>query len=322
MSNSPSRKVAITGGTGFIGRPLVRTLLEWGNEVRVLSRRPVNTTSTFQGVRWFQGDVRHPIDPAFLKGVDTLYHLAAELSHSAQMEAVNVQGTANLLTVAKRAGVRRWIQLSSVGVYGKKRDQITTEETEPAPDNKYKKTKLASDQLVAQVCRQAGINHSILRPSNVVGVEMKNRSVFELIKAIRNQTFFYIGPQGALATYVHVDDVARALAACQSAPDGSIYNLSSDCAWEELVEHIALEIGVPKPRYRIPEFPVRAAIKLLEGRVPFPLTLARLDALTRRCGYSSNRIMKELKFQFSKPMPVGICDLVGRHLLFRHGQKK
>jgi len=277
---------------------------------------------SFCETRWIQGDLRNPIDPKFLEGVNVIFHLAAELKNPEKMGAVNVQGTQNLLKAAQKAGVRKWIQLSSVGVYGKKRDQITTEETEPAPDNKYEKTKLASDQLVAQVCRQAGINHSILRPSNVVGLEMKNKSFFEMIKAIRNQTFFYIGRQGALATYVHVDDVARALAACQSAPDGSIYNLSSDCSWEELVEHIALEIGVPKPRYRIPEFPVRAAIKLLEGRVPFPLTLARLDALTRRCGYSSNRIMKELKFQFSKPMPVGICDLVGRHLLFRHGQKK
>jgi nucleoside-diphosphate-sugar epimerase len=73
--------------------------------VRVLSRWPVDTTSTFQGARWYQGDFRHPIEPAFLNGVDTLYHLAAELTNSAQMEAVNVQGTANLLTAAAEVGV-------------------------------------------------------------------------------------------------------------------------------------------------------------------------------------------------------------------------
>lgn len=74
---------AITGATGFIGRPLVEPFLKRGDEVRVLSRRPADTRSTFGGARWYQGDFCHPIDPAFLNGVDTLYHLAAELRNPA-----------------------------------------------------------------------------------------------------------------------------------------------------------------------------------------------------------------------------------------------
>lgn len=311
MSKKCSLKIAVTGGTGFVGRSLLRILLKRGNEVRVLSRRTVDSKTTFQKARWYKGDFRHPIESSFLGGVDILYHLAAELTNSAQMEAVNVQGTKNLLQAAQKAGVRQWIQLSSVGVYGKRLDQITTEETIPAPVNKYEKTKLVSDQLVAQVCRQARIKHSILRPSNVIGPEMRNRSFFDLIEAVKNKKFFYIGPRGALATFVHVDDVARALIACQDAPDGSIYNLSSDCSWEELVEKIAADVGVSKPRYRIPEFPVRAVGKLLKGTIPFPLTQTRIDALTRRCGFPSYRIMKQLQFKFSKPMPKGIRDLLG-----------
>ncbi len=310
MSNSPSLKVAITGGTGFIGKPLARTLLEGGNEVRLLSRRTVETTSTFQGARWYQGDFCHPIDPAFLNGVDTLYHLAAELSNSAQMEAVNVQGTANLLTAAKRAGVRRWIQLSSVGVYGPPTSLIVKEGTTPKPANEYERTKLVSDRLVDEACRRSNMEHVILRPSNVIGADMKNGSFFALVKAVSRGRYFFIGPRGAIATYVHVEDVVRALVACQEAVKESIYNLSSDCTWEALIERIALLVGVRSPRIRIPAAPLRLVIGALEGHMRVPITSGRLASLTGRSRYSSDRIVKELGFAFTKPMPEGIEDVV------------
>ena len=304
-------KTAITGGTGFIGRPLVKTLLERGDEVRVLSRRPADTTSTFQGARWSQGDFRHPIDPTFLSGVDTLYHLAAELNKPEEMEAVNVQGTANLLSAATKAGVRRWIQLSSIGVYGPPRGLLVTEGTTPAPANEYEKTKLASDRLVQEACQRSDMDYVILRPSNVIGADMKNGSFFALVKAVSRGRYFFIGPRGAVATYVHVEDVVRALVACQKAPKGGVYNLSSDCAWEALIERIASLVGVRSPHIRIPAAPLRLVIGVLEGRVRLPLTSGRLASLTSRSRYSSDRIVEELGFAFAKPMPEGIEDVVG-----------
>ena len=169
----------------------MKALLKRGDEVRVLSRRSSDTTSTFQGAKWCQGDLCHPINPAFLDGVDTLYHLAAELRNPAQMEAVNVRGTANLLTAAKRAGVRRWIQLSSVGVYGPPRELLVTEETTPAPANEYERTKLIADRLVQEACHRSDMDYVILRPSNVIGAEMKNGSFFALVKAVSRGRFFY-----------------------------------------------------------------------------------------------------------------------------------
>jgi nucleoside-diphosphate-sugar epimerase len=303
-------KTAITGGTGFIGRPLVKTLLEGGDEVRVLSRRPADTRSTFQGVRWYQGDFCHPIDPAFLRGVDTLYHLAAELNKPEEMEAVNVQGTANLLSAATKAGVRRWIQLSSIGVYGPPKGLLVTEETTPEPANEYERTKLASDRLLDETCQRSDMDYVILRPSNVIGAEMKNGSFFALVKAVSRGRYFFIGPRGAIATYVHVEDVVHALVACQKAPKGGVYNLSSDCTWEVLIERIASLVGVRPPRLRIPALPLRLVIGALEDHMRLPLTSGRLASLTSRSRYSSDRIFEELGFAFAKPMPEGIEDVV------------
>jgi nucleoside-diphosphate-sugar epimerase len=242
--------------------------------------------------------------------VDTLYHLAAELSNSAQMEAVNVQGTANLLTAAKRAGVRRWIQLSSVGVYGPSTSLIVKEGTTPKPANEYERTKHVSDRLVDEACRRSNMEHVILRPSNVIGADMKNGSFFALVKAVSRGRYFFIGPRGAIATYVHVEDVVRALVACQEGVKGSIYNLSSDCTWEALIERIASLVGVRSPRIRIPAAPLRLVIGALEGHMRVPITSGRLASLTGRSRYSSDRIVKELGFAFTKPMPEGIEDVV------------
>lgn len=310
MSKRLSLKVAITGGTSFIGKNLSKTLLKRGNEVRVLSRQSAYDASSFQGVRCYQGDLCHQIDPDFLNEVDTLYHLAAELNKPEEMEAVNVQSTANLLSAAAKAGVRRWIQLSSIGVYGRPRDLLVTEETAPAPANEYERTKLASDVLVQQACQRSDMDYVILRPSNVIGAEMKNGSFFALVRAVSRGRYFFIGPRGGIATYVHVEDVVRALVACQEAPRGSVYNLSSDCTWEDLIERIASVLGIPSPRMRIPTLPLRLVIRALESHIPLPLTSGRLASLTNRSRYSSDRIIHELGFAFSKPMPEGIEDVV------------
>ena len=309
MSNSPSLKVAITGGTSFIGKNLVKTLLNRGNEVRVLTRRHADATSAFQGASSYRGDICHQIEPSFLRGVDTLYHLAAELGNPAQMESVNIQGTANLLSAAAKAGVRRWIQLSSIGVYGPPRELLVTEETAPAPGNEYERTKLASDRLIEEVCERSGMDYVILRPSNVIGAEMKNGSFFALVKAVSRGRYFFIGPPGAIATYVHVEDVVRALVACQDAPRGGVYNLSSDCTWEALIERISSVLGIRSPRMRIPALPLRLVIGALEGHMQLPLTSGRLASLTNRTRYSSDRIIQELGFSFAKPMPEGVEGL-------------
>jgi len=273
MPTTPPRTVAITGATGFIGRALAGVHVAFGDEVRVLSRRRFDPSRAVPGTTWCQGDICHPLSPDLFDGVHTVYHLAAELHDPARMQAVHVDGTANLLAAA--AGrVQRWVQLSSVGVYGPPAAPIVNEETVPAPANEYERTKYAADRRVEDACRSAGLEYAILRPSNVIGAAMQNGSVFALINAVRRGRFFYIGPRGAIATYVHVDDVVRALVACQAAPSGRVYNLSSDCTWEALIGRIASLTGVRPPRLRLPAWPLRLGIRTLEGRVRLSATWA------------------------------------------------
>ena len=258
----------------------------------------------------FRGDICQSIPPGFLEGVETVYHLAAELHDQSRMNTVNVDGTSTLLAAAAAAGVRRWVQLSSVGVYGPPTCPVVTEGTVPMPLNEYERTKLAADRLVEEIGKRTRLEYSILRPSNIIGANMKNGSFGALVNAVRRGRFCYFGPSGSIATYVHVEDVARALIACRDAPSGSVFNLSSDCTWEELIDRISLLIDVRPPRLRIPAMPVKMVLRALEGQVRLPLTRSRLASLTNRSRYSSERIVRELGFTYSRPMPTGIENVV------------
>ncbi|MBI4938465.1 MAG: NAD-dependent epimerase/dehydratase family protein [Nitrosomonadales bacterium] len=300
--------VAITGGTGFIGRKLVLRHLERGDVVRVLSRQPPDTPAI-----WHGGDLAAPgnLQP-FVDGADILYHCAAEIRDTGRMNAVHVKGTSRLIEAA--AGrISRWIQLSSAGAYGKRHEGVITEETALNPCNTYERTKVLSDELVEAAASGGAFQHAILRPSNVYGAEMKTRSLFELIAMIRKGWFFFIGKPGASANYIHVNNVVEALVLCGSLPQaaGRTYNLSDYRTMEKFVAGIAGALDAPVPRMRVPEAPVYLLAKLA-GNIPdIPLTESRVDALTSRSVYPVSRIERELGYRHIVTMEEGLTELVG-----------
>jgi len=155
---------------------------------------------------------------------------------------------------------------------------------------------------------------SILRPSNVFGAEMANQSLFKLILMVKRGHFFYIGKAGSIATYVHVNDVVKALMILAVNPraKGEIYNLSNDCKFEDLINTIASLLNVCKPKIRIPgpiiRIPIGVLAKLLKRWVHIP----RLDALVMRTRYPTKKIESELDFLFTMPLPKSVEDLIRR----------
>ena len=287
--------VAITGGRGFIGSCLVKKHLNQKDEVRVLSRKKITQKN---GTQVFIGDLTEKnsdfVD--FVDGIDVLYHCAGEYNNESLMQKLHVDGTQSLINVSK-GRVGRWVQLSSVGVYGPCRKGIITEKVQENPLGMYEKTKAKSDEIVIN----SGIPYVILRPSNVIGGSMQNQSIFQLIKMIKKGYFAFLGKKESLANYVHVDDVVNALICCAKANIslGQIYNLSQTIKIEEMVKAILLGLGIEHKFMRVPELPVRLLVKFFEKLPGFPLTLSRIDALTVKSQYDSKKIIEELNFEFS-----------------------
>jgi nucleoside-diphosphate-sugar epimerase len=306
--------IGITGATGFIGSALAQHHLERGDAVRCLSRQ--RSPGCDGGMEIVQGDLAAPdlrLEP-FVDGLDVLYHCAGEHSQEQRMRAVNVHGTAALLTAA--AGrIGRWVQLSSAGVYGRHREGIVTEETPLTPQGEYETTKAEADRLVIDAVQQGRINSvAVLRPTIVFGAGMPNRSLAQMVSVIERGRFFFIGRRGASANYVHVSNVVDALVLCgvSAHAAGRVYNLSDWTTVEEFARAIADALGRPQPRLRVPEGPIRMVVAAIGRLVALPLTPTRIDALVNRTRYAIDRIRRELDYVPRVSIPAGLADLVAR----------
>lgn len=299
--------VAITGGTGFIGRHLAALHVQRGDAVRILSRRALPRDMSEMGVAGYLGELPKTVPAGFAKNADVLYHCAAEIGDASRCWAVNADGTSRLLQQAE--GVGRWVQLSSVGVYGPKRSGMVTEDSPTHPDNAYERSKAEGDSRVIAQARASGLNYAILRPSNVFGPDMPNRSLRQLAEAIRRRAFCFVGAPGASANFIFVDNVVDALYLCATHPRAvqRIYNLSDSRTMEDFVAAIAANLRVPPPRLRLPAAPLRllaAVAQYVPGSI---LTPGRIDALSSRVAYPADRIARELGYRHLVSMEDGLA---------------
>ena len=185
-------KLAITGGTGFVGSRLIDLALQSGHAVRALTRRP---HSDRDGVEWIAGSLE---DQAGLnrlaEGVDAVIHVAGVINapDAPGFEAGNVAGTQRMLDAAKRVGVSRFVHVSSLAA------------REPGL-SLYGASKARSEELV----EAAPLSSAIVRPPAVYGPG--DRETLELFR-MANRGLVLLPPGGRLSV-VHVDDLSRLLLA-------------------------------------------------------------------------------------------------------------
>lgn len=170
-------QVLVTGGAGFIGSHLVRGLLDRGDRVRVLDNlstgSKVNLTDL--DVEFIEGDIRNVAAvQESIKGVATIFHLAAFISVPGSMEnpltcyEANLNGSLNVLLHASKAGVRRVVLASSAAVYGESENPVA--ENHPLnPQSPYAASKLAMEQAAKLFSRSFSLETICLRYFNVYG---------------------------------------------------------------------------------------------------------------------------------------------------------
>jgi nucleoside-diphosphate-sugar epimerase len=137
---------------------------------------------------------------------------------------------------------------------------------------------------------------------------------------IQRGLFFFIGKPEATANYIHVDNVVHALVLCGENPNanGQIYNLSDHVFMEQFICDIAKELQVSMPNTRLPELPVRMAVKFFKNIPGFPLSVARVDALTGRAIYLSDKIKADLGYRHIVSIEAGVREVVDS---WRHSQR-
>jgi UDP-glucose 4-epimerase len=181
-------KALVTGGAGFIGSNLVHALMERGDDVRVLDNFSTGNRGNLEGldVEVVEGELRsYERVHAATRGVEVVYHLGAlgSVPRSVQdpltSNAVNVEGTLNVLLAARDEGVRRVVFSSSTSVYGTSPLLPTSESTPTDPISPYGVTKLAAERYCISFSR---VYHSfeavVLRYFNVFGPRQSPHSQY------------------------------------------------------------------------------------------------------------------------------------------------
>lgn len=312
-------KVCITGANGFIGGALASQLVSIFDEVVILTRK--SSISNFKKAHFIHGDLTKENCPfaEFLKDCDVVFHCAGEIRNTGIMKSLHVDGTKKLMQAVEQECLRTGkrihvVHLSSVGVYGPpigsaSTERVITEESPLNPKGEYEITKCCSDEIVIEASNNGIFDFTILRPSNVIGLEMSNNSLRVLGKILRYRLFFFVGKPKSIATYIHVKDVVRGmiLVANNQQAKGKIYNLSNDCLFEDMIEGMTKSLAIGSQKLRVPEKAVRLVSSLINRFVNTPLTDERINALVVRTRYPTTKIKNELGY-----VPIfNIPDVIG-----------
>ncbi|MFP4615626.1 MAG: hopanoid-associated sugar epimerase [Thiohalorhabdus sp.] len=315
--------VLVTGGTGFVGSALVRSLLAAGHRVRVLTRRG-SSRANLAGlpVEVAEGDLADPatLAPA-LEGCRALFHAAADyrlwVPDPERMYRANVEGTRILMRAAARAEVERVVYTSSVATLAARADGEPADEGRSAPEAEqigpYKRSKVLAEAEVLRQAREEGLPAVVVNPSTPVGPRDARPTPTGrmILDAAAGRMPAYVDTGLNL---VHVDDVAAGhLAALEHGRIGERYILGGEnLALCEILARVAALMDRKPPRVRLPRnlvLPVAYGAEAwagLSGREPLT-TVTGVRLAKKRMFFSSAKAARELGYR-ARPADEALAE--------------
>ena len=317
-----AQTVLVTGANGFTGSYLCKHLAQRGLHVRGLVRRS-SKLELLQGgeVELAHADIaeencRRDLDAA-MKNVEVVYHVAATYRTEGVARKyfwqVNVDGTRRLLEAAQRAGVKRFVHCSTVGVQGEIKNPPATEDTPPSPGDIYQESKLAGEILARKFFVEQGLAGTVVRPVGIYGPG--DTRFLKLFRFINNGKFRMLGSGRVLYHLTFVEDLAAgiALAGEKNEAIGQVFTIggSEYTTMSELVARIARALHVPTPKKKIPVWPVWFAGLLCEMvcrplRIEPPLYRRRVDFFIKDRAFDISKARRLLGYEPQVDLDAGL----------------
>lgn len=297
-------KIALTGGTGFIGRHIIHQLLGGGHSLRCWYRPSSDRSELPPHIEWIEGDLsQKEAAPALVAGCDAVVHAALYRPGKGFQGAegdllpfaeINVLGTLRLIEAARAAGVERFIFLSTCAVHDRILTDRPLDERHPTwAESHYGAHKAAIENFVHSYGFGSGYPICALRPTGVYGVAHPPQASkwFDLVRAVVRGEEVTCNRGGK---EVHAVDVARGVELLLQAPADKIAGEAFNCydryisQWD--VAHLAQKLSGSRatirgsqttPKHQIVTEKIRALGMTFSGQPLLEYTIERLVAIAQ-----------------------------------------
>jgi nucleoside-diphosphate-sugar epimerase len=297
--------ILVTGANGFVGQSLCAELHNQGSTVLAVVR-----SADVQIERAIVGSIDSETNWSVLRNVDIVVHLAARVhvmndtavDPLTEFRKVNVDGTLHLALQAAKAGVKRFIFISSVKVNGEHTEigKPFSEENAPNPQDAYGVSKFEAEQGLLLIAQQTGMEVVIIRPPLVYGAGVK-ANFASMMRAVRRGIPLPLGAIHNKRSFVYVENLVSLIVTCIDHPAAAnqVFLVSDGCdlSTTELLRECAGALGVKARLLPVPQSLLEACAAMLGKR----------DVAQRLCGNLQVDITKVRTLLGWVP-PVSVAD--------------
>jgi nucleoside-diphosphate-sugar epimerase len=255
----------VTGGSGYFGSLLVHRLVAAGHRVRVLDLNDADDRPA--DVQVVVGDVRDvEVVEKAVAGCDIVFNSVAQVPLARDerlLRSVNVDGTALLLDLSARLGVRKVVHISSSAVFGVPAANPVLPSTVPAPVESYGHAKLAAEWACLEAVSK-GLDVTIIRPRTILG--HGRLGIFGILFewVADGADIFVLGKGDNRYQFVHADDLADVCMLAATAPGAAVFNAGTDRfgTMRESLESLCAHAGTGS---HVRSLPVRPAAAMMQA---------------------------------------------------------
>ncbi len=312
--------ILVTGGTGFIGGELIKSLINNGHNVKALVR-PDSILNFGNEVCIFRGQLE---DQRTLDGIEesieAVIHCAGALGKWGMDKSIiyniNVNGSMNILECFKAIKLKRFVHVSAGGVTGPLNGVIASENYKCNPATLYEKSKLVAEQKMIAFAHNHYIPLSVARPTFTYGPTDTHK--LGLFKAINKGRFVLVNGGKSVNHPVYIADAVQGIRlVLDKGKNGEVYIIGGDrpVTKKELAYTIADALNVARPRISIPRWLASTGafwcetIGSLLNFEPI-LTKSRVSILADDFGFSIQKAMNDLGYVPQLNLEEGIAKTV------------
>lgn len=264
-------KIFVTGATGFIGRKLVKRLVEKKYQVEILVRNKSDNKRFPKEVRIINGNLEKPDTfTKYLTNQTTLVHLAAIRSNwGAKENFIKTNSNSIKNFFKKKSKPKHMIITSSVYVFGKNNNLPLNENSARLATDIYGLSKINAEDITVSSAQKYKIPYTIIRPAIVYGPEdNKSGMILKMIRLVNSGKFPIIGSGNNTLQLIYIDDLIEGyIKAIEKGGKNQTYILAAKkpIILKKLIEIVRSELGVKNKFKTFPRFPLEIAAYLVEA---------------------------------------------------------